>query len=217
MRLARTVAWASVPECPPRLTANGSSPRAGVTSTAAALAGTARPSHRPAPDRMSPSPRSPRSAPRVPRPGSALPDLGGRQPSGSRTACRRLPRTRAPSRQASGRSPRLEGVAPRPRRAACTHRPERGRPPDSPRRGKRCSGRASRTVTLIPNCGNSTGESPYSFANQHAAPLVSEVNHSASRTLTTNQPSVTGASPEPASSSRASVKNRILAAQATHP
>ena len=27
-----------------------------------------------------------------------------------------------------------------------------------------------------------------SFANQHAAPLVSEVNHSASRTLTTNQP-----------------------------
>src|SRR5580765_7032167 len=75
----------------------------------------------------------------------------------------------------------------------------------------------SRTVTLIPNCGNSSGESPYSFANQHAAPLVSEVNHSASRTLTTNQPSVTGASPEPASSSRASVKNRIIAAQATHP
>ena len=34
---------------------------------------TARPSHRPAPDRMSPSPRSPRSAPRVPRRGSALP------------------------------------------------------------------------------------------------------------------------------------------------
>src|SRR4029450_5260392 len=65
---------------------------------------------------------------------------------------------------------------------------------------------------LIPSCANSTGESPYSFANQHAAPLVSEENHSASRTLTTNQPSVTGASPEPASSSRASVKNRILAA-----
>ena len=111
---------ASVPQCPPRLTANGSSPRTDATSTAAALAGTARPSHRPAPDRMSPSPRSPHSAPRVPRPGSALPDLRGRQPSGSRTACRQLPRTRAPSREASGRSPRLEGVAPRPRRAACT-------------------------------------------------------------------------------------------------
>jgi hypothetical protein len=68
-----------------------------------------------------------------------------------------------------------------------------------------------------PERGNSTGESPYSFANQHAAPLVSDVNHSASRTLTTNQPSVTGASPEPASSSCASLNNRILAAQTTHP
>src|SRR3954451_19969363 len=63
----------------------------------------------------------------------------------------------------------------------------------------------SRTVTLIPSCANSIGGSPYSLANQHAAPLVSEEHHSASRTLTTNQPSVTGASPEPASSSRASV------------
>ena len=50
-----------------------------------------------------------------------------------------------------------------------------------------------------------------SFANQHAAPLVSEENHSASRTLTTNQPSVTGASPEPESSSRASDTNPSLA------
>src|SRR4051794_29210418 len=66
----------------------------------------------------------------------------------------------------------------------------------------------SRTVRLIPSCGNSIGGSPYSFANQHAAPLVSEENHSASRTLTTNQPSVTGASPEPASSSLASFTNR---------
>src|SRR6266550_4014525 len=56
----------------------------------------------------------------------------------------------------------------------------------------------SRTVTLIPSCANSIGGSPYSFANQHAAPLVSEENHSASRTLTTNHPSVTGASPGPA-------------------
>src|SRR4051812_41114880 len=57
----------------------------------------------------------------------------------------------------------------------------------------------------MPNCGNSIGGSPYSFANQHAAPLVSEVNHSASRRLTTNHPSVTGASHEPPSSSCASL------------
>src|SRR5436305_6318720 len=57
------------------------------------------------------------------------------------------------------------------------------------------------------------GGSPYSFANQHAAPLVSEENHSASRTLTTNHPSVTGASPEPASSSLASFTQPILAAE----
>src|SRR3954453_145768 len=73
----------------------------------------------------------------------------------------------------------------------------------------------SRTVTLIPSCANSIGDSPYSLANQHAAPLVSEENHSASRTLTTNQPSVTGASPEPASSSLASFTQQILAVQAT--
>src|SRR5436190_5261501 len=73
----------------------------------------------------------------------------------------------------------------------------------------------SRTVTLIPSCANSIGGSPYSLANQHAAPLVSEENHSASRTLTTNQPSVTGASPEPASSSLASFTQQILAVQAT--
>src|SRR5215831_18703099 len=71
----------------------------------------------------------------------------------------------------------------------------------------------SSTVTLIPSCENSTGGSPYSLSNQHAAPLVSEDHHSASRTLTTNHPSVTGASPEPKSSSRASATNRILAAR----
>src|SRR6187551_2256087 len=68
---------------------------------------------------------------------------------------------------------------------------------------------------LIPSCANSIGGSPYSLANQHAAPLVSEENHSASRTLTTNQPSVTGASPEPASSSLASFTQQILAVQET--
>src|SRR6185437_9662332 len=71
------------------------------------------------------------------------------------------------------------------------------------------------TVTLIPNWANSIGDSPYSLANQHAAPLVCDENHSASRTLTTNQPSVTGASPEPASSSLASFTQQILAVQAT--
>src|SRR5947199_9043911 len=73
----------------------------------------------------------------------------------------------------------------------------------------------SRTLTLIPSCANSIGGAPYSLANQHAAPLVSEENHSASRTLTTNQPSVTGASPEPASSSLASFTQQILAVQTT--
>src|SRR5205085_601129 len=66
-----------------------------------------------------------------------------------------------------------------------------------------------------PSCANSIGDSPYSLANQHAAPRVSEENHSASRTLTTNQPSITGASPEPASSSLASFTQQILAVQAT--
>src|SRR3954453_3044149 len=73
----------------------------------------------------------------------------------------------------------------------------------------------SSTVRLIPSCANSTGGSPYSFANQHAPPLDSEENHSASRTLTTNQPSVTGASPEPPSSSLASSTSRILALHQT--
>src|SRR5262245_5403696 len=66
---------------------------------------------------------------------------------------------------------------------------------------------------LIPSCANSIGGSPYSLSNQHAAPLVFEENHSASRTLTTNQPSVTGARPDPVSSSRASATNPILAAR----
>ena len=57
----------------------------------------------------------------------------------------------------------------------------------------------SRTVTLIPSCANSTGGSPYSLSKLHAAPLLSENHHSASRTFTTNQPSVTGARSEPES------------------
>src|SRR5512133_2193198 len=62
---------------------------------------------------------------------------------------------------------------------------------------------------LIPNWANSTGGSPYSFSKAHLAPLLSENHHSASRTLTTNQPWVTGASPDPKSSSCASGTDTI--------
>src|SRR6478672_3828998 len=64
---------------------------------------------------------------------------------------------------------------------------------------------------LIPSWANSTGGSPYSFSKAHLAPLLSANHHSASRTLTTNQPSVTGVSPDPKSSSRASGTDAILA------
>src|SRR5690349_23659494 len=60
---------------------------------------------------------------------------------------------------------------------------------------------------FMPSCANSTGGvSPggYSDSNGQRAPRCSEVHHSASRTFTTNQPSVTGTRPEPKSSSRAS-------------
>ena len=57
---------------------------------------------------------------------------------------------------------------------------------------------------MIPSWSNSTGASPYSFSNAQRAPLVSADNHSASRALTTNHPSVTGVSPEPEFSRRAS-------------
>src|SRR4051794_25401347 len=64
----------------------------------------------------------------------------------------------------------------------------------------------------MPSCANSTGgASPggYSDSKGHRAPLRSEVHHSASRTFTTNQPSVTGARPEPKSSRRASGTARV--------
>lgn len=64
------------------VTANGSTPRAGATNTPAALAGIARRSHTPSPDRTSPRRRSRRSARRVPTPDIALPGLGVRRPSG---------------------------------------------------------------------------------------------------------------------------------------
>src|SRR4026208_593166 len=64
---------------------------------------------------------------------------------------------------------------------------------------------------LIPSWANSTGGSPYSFSKAHLAPLLSEFHHSASRTFTTNQPWVTGVSPDPKSSSCASDTDAILA------
>src|SRR5215470_14268256 len=53
---------------------------------------------------------------------------------------------------------------------------------------------------LIPSCGNLAA----SLSNTVPEPNSFDVNHCASRTLTTNQPSSAGASPEPESSSRAS-------------
>src|SRR5262252_94748 len=64
---------------------------------------------------------------------------------------------------------------------------------------------------LIPTRANSTGGSPYSFSKAHLAPRLSANHHSASRALTTNQPSVTGVRPDPESSSRPSCTDAILA------
>src|SRR6185369_9100623 len=73
----------------------------------------------------------------------------------------------------------------------------------------------SRTVRLIPSWSNSIGGSPYSFSKAHLAPLVSVTHHSASRALTTNQPSVTGVSPDPESSSRASGTDAFCTSEAS--
>ncbi len=74
----------------------------------------------------------------------------------------------------SGRSPRVGCVAPRPRRAACTPWTGRGTPPGSTRRGRGPVWPGSRTVTLIPSCGSSTGGSRYSLSKLHAAPPLRE-------------------------------------------
>src|SRR3954452_951042 len=67
----------------------------------------------------------------------------------------------------------------------------------------------SRTVRLIPNWANSTGGAPYSFSKAHLPPLLSANHHSASRTLTTNHPWVTGVRPDPKSSSFAPATARF--------
>jgi hypothetical protein len=48
----------------------------------------------------------------------------------------------------------------------------------------------------MPSWANSTDGSPYSFSKAHLAPVLLANHHSASRTLTTNQPWVTGVSPD---------------------
>ena len=62
----------------------------------------------------------------------------------------------------------------------------------------------------LPNCGNSA----YGLSNVHSEPdgrfwPPSEVSHVASRTLTTNHPSLVGERPEPESWSRASGTSRV--------
>src|SRR6478735_1004787 len=72
-------------------------------------------------------------------------------------------------------------------------------------------------VMFTPNWANSTGGSPYSLSKAHLAPLLSANHHSASCTLTTNQPWVTGVSPDPKSSSCARGMDPILAPRAGSP
>src|SRR4051794_16184645 len=61
------------------------------------------------------------------------------------------------------------------------------------------------TLRLMPSCGNDTSW----LSNPHPEPNVLDNHHSASRTFTTNQPSLAGARPEPESSSRASSTGRV--------
>jgi hypothetical protein len=181
----------AAPATPASLIApEGSRPRADVPSSAAALAGTARPSRTPASSRRSPPPRWRRSAPRAPTPGSALPCPSARRPSGSRTTPRPRPRRRARSRGQSGRRKDEERLLVR------LGVVEDGLP-------------GLQDGHVDPSWANSTGGSPYSLSKAHLAPLRSENHHSASRTLTTNQPWVTGVSPDPKSSSCASGTTRF--------
>jgi hypothetical protein len=103
------------------------------------------------------------------------------------------------------------GSAPRPRRAACTPRTERGTPPASTRSGRAHWARPApgRGVGYqAPRTG--TPRSRTRTPSQTAAFRPSQnVNHCASRTFTTNQPSPAGASPEPESSSGASGTPRV--------
>jgi hypothetical protein len=66
----------------------------------------------------------------------------------------------------------------------------------------------------MPSCGNSD----FALSKEHSEPdgrfsPFSEVNHWASRTFTTNQPSEAGARPEPESSSCASGTARLYTAK----
>jgi hypothetical protein len=58
---------------------------------------------------------------------------------------------------------------------------------------------------LMPNFENQASR----LSNAHPDPNVSDVHHSASRTFTTNQPALLGASPDPASARGASGTLRV--------
>src|SRR5262249_29476122 len=71
----------------------------------------------------------------------------------------------------------------------------------------------SRTLMLIPSCGNQAA----SLSNVQPDPKDFDVCHSASRVLTTNQPSSAGARPDPESSSRASGTTRVYRHEGRRP
>ena len=193
------------------------SPRAGATSTAAALAGTARPSHRPPPDRRSPSRRSRRSARRAPTRGSAT--------SGPRCA----PTIRI-----------THGPSPAPTKACSVQggqwKKSQGseasllaldeQPAFAGENEERLLIRLGVIDAALARLEDGHVDPELLELDRRIAVLVreparcaplSEDHHWASRTLTTNQPSVSGARPEPESVSRASVTAAILAAQAQPP
>ena len=190
----------------------GSDPRAGPTSTAAVLAGIAPPSHIPGPDRMSPSPRSRRRSPRVPTRGSALPGLHVGRPSGRRTADpaadERVLRPGRTAEEVPGSKPSLLALDEQPAL------PRQNEERLLIRLGVKDAGLAWLEDGYVdPELAGSIGGSPYSFANQTRR-ASSRRKPSASRTLTMNQPSVTGAARAEVLKPRFG-QDRILAARAT--
>src|SRR5215210_8541912 len=72
----------------------------------------------------------------------------------------------------------------------------------------------------MPSCRNQNSwlSKAHSEPDERCPPwAVSDVNHSASRTFTTNQPSAAGARPEPESSSRDSTTARVYRVDGTGP
>ena len=112
---------------------------------------------------------------------------------GSRGAVEEVPRPR---------------IRPHRRPAACTPPTARGTPPAATRSGSGRSDHPARAQEVTPKCG--TRLAALERAPRAGRPQsFSEVRHTASLTLTTNQPSQTGARPEPESSSGASDTPRV--------